>query len=151
MTDTHPETRGEAWWQRYFLDMAQQVASASKDPSTQVGAVIVDERRRVLGHGYNGLPRGVRDTWERLNDRQTKYRMIVHAEPNALLNAGRAVEGATLYVWPLPCCCECAKLVIQAGIRRVVAPAADVSRWQESFDIAAEMFSEAGVEMMEVE
>lgn len=143
-------------WDRRFLELAQLVASWSKDPSTKVGAVVVDEDRIVLGMGYNGFPRGVEDTDERLNDRPTKYAFVVHAEANAILNAGASAKGATIYVWPAfgkpPLCSSCAKLVIQAGIKRVVGfePEIDdetAARWAPELAHARAMCEEAGVRM----
>ena len=135
-------------WHQRFLDLAQFFARWSKDPSTQVGAVIVDGMRRVVGEGYNGFPRGIEDTEERLNDRPTKYAHIVHAEPNAILNAIGPVAGCTIYTWPFPPCAECAKLIIQAGLARVVCPTAtdeQRARWGKSLDLAESLFREAGV------
>lgn len=109
-------------WDRRFIEMAKLVASWSKDPSTQTGAVIVDPRRRVVSVGYNGFARGVEDTPERYADRETKYKLIVHCERNALLFAGRDLKGCTLYTWPFMSCATCAAVVIQSGITRCVAP-----------------------------
>lgn len=139
-------------WDQRFLELASNVGRWSKDPSTCVGAVIVDKLRRVVGLGYNGFPRGVSDNGERLFDREQKYALTVHAELNAILNAITPVRGATLYVSPLPCCNECAKAVIQSGIRRVVTyiPETDLlSRWSVSLAVARQMFHEAGVEVSE--
>lgn len=132
-------------WDHRFLALADHVAQWSKDPSTKVGAVIVDGQRRVRGLGYNGFPRGVDDLPERLNDRPTKYAFVVHAEANAILSAGR-VEYCTIYTSPLCPCQDCAKLIIQAGITRVVTvKPADAARWAESFENAGAMFREANV------
>lgn len=141
----------DAKWDSRFLELAEHVAGWSKDPSTKVGAVIVDGKRRVRGLGYNGFPRGVVDAPERYEDRQLKYPRVVHAEANAILNSVGSVEGCTLYVAPLPPCAECAKLIIQAGIRRAVFDDPNVTEfknrpWGESAVIALEMFKEAGVE-----
>ena len=87
-------------WNKWFLGLAEYVSTASKDPSTKVGAVIVDDERRVVSLGYNGLPRGVDDTEERLNNRDLKYRIIVHAERNSLLFARGSVKGCTIYTYP---------------------------------------------------
>lgn len=132
-------------WDRRFLEMAEFVSCWSKDPSTKVGAVITDEKNRVVSIGYNGLPQGVEDTDERLNNRELKYKLIVHGERNAILFAGRSVEGCTLYTWPFMPCATCAGMVIQAGIQRVVAPYSDNPRWQEDFKLTEQLFSEAGV------
>jgi dCMP deaminase len=139
MTDTSE-------WDRRMLTLARHVAMWSKDPSTKVGAVITDARNRVLSLGYNGYPRGVPDT--RLYDREHKYERIVHAEMNALMFAGVPLQGATLYVWPMPPCSRCAGPIIQAGIVRVVAPPAK-PHWQKACAIGAEMFQQAGVVVQE--
>ncbi len=131
-------------WDRRFLELARQVSTWSKDPSTQTGSVIVGERRRVLGLGYNGFPRGLEDTAERLTNRELKYSLIAHAERNALDNTEIPVLGATIYCTLSPCH-ECAKSIIQRGIKRVVAVAERPERWIESLEGAAQMFKEAGV------
>lgn len=135
-------------WDRRFIEMAKLVASWSKDPSTQTGAVIVDPRRRVVSVGYNGFARGVEDTPERYADRETKYKLIVHCERNALLFAGRDLKGCTLYTWPFMSCATCAAVVIQSGITRCVAPPIPEhlrERWEVDMDLARQQFHEAGV------
>lgn len=133
-------------WDKRFMDLAEHVSSWSKDPSTKVGAVVVDPKTRVVrGLGYNGFPRGVTDSEERLNDRPTKYSLVVHAELNAILNA-KDVEGCYLYVWPLFTCGECAKSIIQSGISRVIViQPNEGTSWANSFDIATKMYAESGV------
>lgn len=112
-------------WDDYFLAMSFLSAKRSKDPSTQVGACIVNTDRRIVGIGYNGFPRGCDDDalpWGRDSPSalHTKYPYVVHAEVNAILNKGSAnVDGATLYVALFPCN-DCAKTIIQAGIREIV-------------------------------
>lgn len=147
-------------WDRRFLRLAQEVSRWSKDPSTQVGAVIVNSLEQVVGTGYNGFPRGVNDTEERYLDRVQKYKFIVHAEVNAILLAGQNARGSTLYVYPTfdipPVCHECAKAIIQSGIKRVVGftPSPEdkerAKRWGDSISIARTMLTEAGVEISEV-
>ncbi len=134
-------------WDRRFLDLADFISDWSKDPSTKVGAVIVDQRRRIVSTGFNGFPAGVEDTEGRLGDRAVKYEMVVHAEQNALLFAGRQAEGCTLYVTPLAPCARCAVIIIQAGIVRVVAPKPDFEqeKWGDQAKIADTMFREAGL------
>jgi dCMP deaminase len=135
-------------WDARLLDLASRVASWSRDPSTQVGAVIAYPDHRIVSVGYNGLPIGVRDTPDRLAIREVKYRIIVHAEANALVTARQDVAGCTLYTYPFPPCAPCSSLFIQAGIRRVVAtaPTKEVwERWGDDLQLAAEMFDEAGV------
>lgn len=140
-------SRGKEWWDNWFVNMAKYVSTASKDPSTQTGSVITDPNRRVISVGYNGLAKGVEDLPERLNNREIKYKIIVHCERNALLFANRSVEGCTLYTWPFMSCSTCAAMVIQAGIKRVVAPWSDNPRWVAEFELSQQMFKEAGVEV----
>lgn len=136
-------------WDNYFMDMAELVAEKSKDPSTKVGAVIVDERNIVSGMGYNGFPRGVNDDPERYEHRPTKYKMVVHAELNAILNSTRQLVGHTLYVTHPPCH-ECAKAIIQSGIKRVITqmPSSEfLKRMEESYMFTELILKEAEVEL----
>lgn len=132
-------------WDLRFLDLARHVSSWSKDPSTKVGAVIVRWDRTIASVGYNGFPRHIDDTPERLNDRETKYRLMVHAEINAIHNARERLMGYTLYTWPFFTCERCAVQVIQAGIHRIVAPYTDNERWRQSIDNAIALYREAGL------
>lgn len=134
-------------WDRRFIELAKHIASWSKDPSTQTGAVIVDQKKRIVSVGYNGLSIGVQDTPERLNNREIKYKIIVHCERNAIIFANRDLEGCTLYTWPFMSCSTCAAMVIQSGIKRVVAPYNNNERWVEEFKLATEIFREAGVDI----
>ncbi|CCV64540.1 Deoxycytidylate deaminase [Alteracholeplasma palmae J233] len=111
-------------WDEYFIGVAQLSALRSKDPSTQVGACIVNTDKRIIGIGYNGLPSGCEDDefpWERENKSivDTKYPYVVHAEANAILNATRETKGSSIYVTLFPCN-ECMKLIIQSGIKEIV-------------------------------
>ena len=139
-------------WDNRFMTMAELISLWSKDPSSQIGAVCVNDERRILATGYNGFPKGIEDTEDRLNNRDEKYPRIVHAETNALMNAlysGVSLKNATIYVHGLPVCPECTKLIIQAGIRRVVirestydTPEKWVDLWEEQ---SAPMLKEAGI------
>lgn len=131
-------------WDERFLALAEHISCWSKDPSTQVGAVIVDAKRRVVGVGFNGFARGVDDTVDRLHKREIKYKLVVHAESNALDNAAYT-EGCTLYCTFFPCP-QCAARIIQKGITRVVArksPSDD--RWAEEQVFSKMQFDESGV------
>ena len=133
-------------WDRRYLELAEFWAlKNSKDPSTQTGAVLVSPDNFVVALGYNGFPRGVEDSEARLNDRETKYKLIVHCERNAILAAKRDLTGFTLYTWPFMSCAVCAGMVIQAGITRAVAHLNDNPRWQADFELTKQMFHEAGV------
>lgn len=138
-------------WNDRFLSLAKEVASWSKDPSTKVGAVAVSPEGQVLGTGYNGFPRGIEDSDQRYSDRKTKYDLVVHAEMNCILNAAylgsASLRGALLYVHGLPVCHQCAKGVIQAGIKRVVMPGGQKvpGSWEESWSLTEQLFTEAGI------
>lgn len=139
-------------WDKFFLGMAHYVSTASKDPSTKVGAVIVSPDRTDIIMGYNGFPRGMDDSSILYDSRETKYSRIVHAEMNAILLARRSVAGYTLYTFPFICCDRCSVHVIQAGIKRVVAPTPtgdQYARWGEAFNKSRANFKEAGVEVSE--
>ena len=133
-------------WDKRFIELAKLAGSWSKDPSTQVGAVIVDENNRIVSVGYNGFPRGVEDN-DRLLDRKEKYDIIVHAEVNALMFANKSVERCTLYTWPFQPCSRCAGLIIQSGINRVVSVVQQEERWKKNFMIARQLFNESGITM----
>ncbi len=139
-------------WDEYFMGVALLAAHRSKDPNTQVGACIVDPGKIIVSTGYNGFPHGCSDDeypWEREGE-ETKYPFVVHAELNAILNChGRSLEGATIYVALFPCN-ECAKAIIQSGIKEVVylsdkyanTPATKASR---------RMLTSAGVKLRQLE
>jgi len=133
-------------WSDRFMDLANHVATWSKDPSTQVGCVIVDKQNRVVSLGFNGFPRGVKDIASRYQDKDTKYLFVAHAERNALDNAPLSVEGCTLYSPLLPCN-ECAKSIIQKGIKKVISYHPTEDRPHLNWDVTQEMFREAGVQL----
>ncbi len=137
-------------WEEYFMGVAALSAKRSKDPSTQVGACLVNTDKRIVGIGYNGFPNGCSDelfSWQKTADNylNTKYPYVVHAEPNAILNSTSSLKGATLYVTLFPCN-ECAKLIIQSGIKEVVY-GCDKYHDDESFKASRRMFEAAGVKM----
>jgi dCMP deaminase len=140
-------------WDNRFMRLAREISTWSKDPSSKIGAVIVDDERRILSTGYNGFPRGIADTEERLNNKEEKYPRIIHAEMNSLLSSlysGVSVKGATLYVWGLPVCADCAKSVIQSGIKRVVItyPELAPEKWQTQWkEMSRPMFNESGISL----
>jgi dCMP deaminase len=150
-------------WDKRFLEQALKIAEWSKDPSTKVGCVVVNpESRSILCTGYNGLPRGIKDTTERLTDRNFKYHVTAHAEINAICNAARdgvSINGATVFSTWIPCCGHkdglfpsCSSALIQVGIKRVVVPAMEIpERWKESFELSKELFEEAGVAFVTVD
>jgi dCMP deaminase len=133
-------------WDIRFLELACHISKWSKDPSTQVGAVIVDGRR-IVSLGFNGFPQGVEDTEERLNNRELKYKMVIHAEENAILFAREPLLGYTIYVWPFMTCPTCSSKVVQSGIKRVVAPYSDDVRRKDYYEIGGNTLREAGVKV----
>lgn len=151
-TEHTPEIGMEEKWNKRFLSLAEFISGWSKDPSSKIGAVIVDSKRRIVSTGYNGLPVGVADGGKRLNDRELKYKMVLHAEENAILFAMRNLEGCSLYVTKMPPCSHCAALIIQSGIKNVYVPKSDIpERWKESVSLTREMFAEAGVNLHFIE
>lgn len=137
-------------WDGRLLALAEHIAHWSKDPSTQVGAVITDPNRRIVSVGYNGFPAGVIDKTEWLNDRETKYALTIHAETNAILFAQRDLLGCTLYTWPFMPCRRCAVLLIQLNFHRVVAPETPedlLERWGKELRESYTILRAAGVEV----
>lgn len=138
-------------WDKRFLKLANEVATWSKDPSTQVGAVITKDKH-VVSLGFNGFPRGMRDDAYLYEDREVKYERVIHAEVNAIFNAYHSVKGCTLYV-NRPPCAHCSLSVIQSGITRVVAEVISseefLSRWRASMLKTKAFFEEAGNEYVE--
>lgn len=142
-------------WDNKFIELAKNISTWSKDPSTKIGAVAVGEKRQILATGYNGFPRGIKDYSDRLETRETKYKYTIHGEMNCIYNAtfnGVSLDGSSLYVYGLPVCSECAKGIIQVGIKRVfMCYPEDIStKWNESGLQTKEMFYEAGVDSYKV-
>ncbi len=142
-------------WEEYFMAIAQLSAKRSKDPSTQVGACIVNSKKRIIGIGYNGFPIGCSDDelpWDREGEfLDTKYPYVCHAEMNAITNASNKpdLEGASLYVSLFPCN-ECAKLIVQVGIKEVVYLSDKYDR-EDVFVAARKIFDMAGVSYRKLE
>ena len=134
-----------------MLSLAHFVAQGSKDPSTQVGAVIVDNNKRIVSLGYNGFPNRVKDDEQLYNNREEKYKRIIHGEINAILFANRSLDNCTIYTAPFMPCPKCAGPIIQSGITRVVSYKTNNPRWSEDFCISRELFLDAGIELVEYE
>ena len=136
-------------WDKRFLQLAKHISEWSKDPSTQVGCVVVGPDRELRSTGFNGLPRGIEDNEQRLNNREIKYPLICHAEENAIMHAARigmSLKGCTAYItWPP--CTRCARSLIQAGISTIIYPK-DIEipeRWLEDFNLSLNMLKEANI------
>ena len=144
-------------WDQYYLDICKVVAARSKDPNTQIGCVIAGPAHEIRSTGYNSLPRGIRDDVPERLERPTKYLWMEHAERNAIYNAARCgtpLEGCTLYVEIMPCM-DCARAIVQAGIRQVVVSGARMSQYtsdyyDEHFRNVEVLFHEAGVNVRRV-
>lgn len=140
-------------WDEYFMGLAHLSALRSKDPSTQVGACIVDGNNKVVSIGYNGFPMGCSDDefpWGREGGMlESKYAFVVHAELNAILNSPRSLAGCTLYVSLFPCN-ECAKAIIQSGIRKVVYECDKYAK-EDNVIASKKMLRAAGVELVQLD
>jgi len=139
-------------WQARFGKLAKEIATWSKDASSQVGAVIVRPDRTIASVGFNGFPRGVEDSYDRIANRDTKLLYTIHAEVNAILSAKEPLKDYSLFVWPFQPCAHCAGSIIQAGIKDVYCPfnahLDTYERWADSFKAALQMFDEAGVRVI---
>lgn len=134
-------------WDEYFMSLAHLSGKRSKDPNTQVGACIVNESNIIVGIGYNGLPYGCPDNkfpWGNQGDfQETKYAYVVHAELNAILNSNTSLKNCTIYVSLFPCN-ECAKAIIQSGIKEIVYESDKYSK-DDSVICSKRMLESAGV------
>lgn len=147
------EARLVPGWNDYFLSLARSVSQRSRDPNTQVGAVIVDANNHVISTGYNGPPPGLNDRaldWSRGADsRSGKYRWVLHAEVNAIVHARCDLRGCTLYVTGHPCH-ACAKVIAAAGLAKVVYLARHIASVDgEERNAAAEVLSLAGIPLLQ--
>lgn len=144
------------FWNLKYLTLAKKFASWSKDPSTQVGAVAIGNKGQVLSQGYNGFPRGFNDSPLIYKDSKLKNNYIIHAEMNCIYHAtlnGISLEGATLFVYGLDICHECAKGIIQVGIKEVVTYSADKpkEKWINSFKISQELFKQSAINHIKID
>ena len=139
-------------WDTRFLSMARHISTWSKDPSTQVGAVVVRGKCSIIGLGFNGFATGLNDAPNLLADKQYKHSHIIHAETNALLSARQDTNGCAIYVWPLLPCPRCAAFIIQAGISRVVARLSqrETVCEGESLQLSRDLLAEANVCITEI-
>jgi dCMP deaminase len=142
-------------WAERYLNLARSVSTWSKDPSTKIGAVAVGSHGQIISQGYNGFPRGIHDTSERLEVKEEKYKYVVHGEMNCIYNSclnGLSLKDTTLYVSGLPVCSECAKGIIQVGISTVITQYDKEKvnpNWAQSNLLTKQMFNEANVNYFE--
>lgn len=141
-------------WNQRFMNLAREVSTWSKDPSSQVGCVIVDDNKRILGTGYNGFPSRIEDD-SRLETKEEKYPIIIHSEMNCLLtclNNGVSVKNSTIFVYKHPICPNCAKHLIQAGLKSVVIKkVVGLNNWNEDWKLSSKLFTEAGISVLELD
>jgi dCMP deaminase len=140
-------------WHKRFLSLCKLISTWSKDPSTKVGACIVDDKQRIISLAYNGFARNVQDTEERMNNRDIKYELTLHAEVNALLFAKQDLNKCTLYNYPLLPCIRCTVQIVQSGITTVVSPKLPedlIGRWGDSVNLSKEIFEETKVRVIEI-
>jgi dCMP deaminase len=138
-------------WDLKFIELAKHISGWSKDKTTKVGAVIVNESNRIISTGYNGMPIGANDSIESRYEKDKKYFYTEHAERNAIYSAaekGDSTRNATIYMQLYPCV-DCARAIIQSGIKRVVCTKPDFNneKWGESWRIADELFNECGIKV----
>lgn len=142
-------------WRYRWIQMAELVSSWSEDPSTKVGCVIVNDEQDLLSIGWNGLPRGIVSSVEKIEHRPTKYSWIEHAERNAIYNGTRTgsknFKGATMYILYFPCC-DCARAIIQSGISTIVVKQNNddsfKERWTENLKMSKQMLVEANIQII---
>jgi dCMP deaminase len=149
MKNNHPS------WDEFYLGLAKKISERSKDPSTQVGAIIVRPDKSVCSVGFNGFPKKMEDKLEFYSNREEKYSRIIHAEINALtFSRDQSHEGYTLYTWPFLSCDRCFVQMVQAGIAKFVAPKATqdlISRWGTAIDKVKQYAKECEVEIIELD
>jgi dCMP deaminase len=142
----------EEKWDKRFLGMAQLVSLWSKDPSTKVGAVITDGNKKIVSLGYNGLPQYVPDVEAIYTNREEKYKYIIHAEVNAILQGNRPdFFAGTIYTYPFLTCPQCASMIVQAGIMRVVSYKCVDERWISRIEDSKKLLEMAQIEVVEYE
>lgn len=141
-------------WYQYFCDLLEVLKTKSKDPSTQVAAIISDQNMAIISTGFNGFPMGVKDIDDRYENRELKYQLIVHAEMNAITLAARRgtpLQNSIIWVSKFPCV-ECTKAIIQSGISKVCIFTCDSDsafneRWKHSIELSRMMLDESKVEI----
>lgn len=127
------------------LYIAQIVSLKSKDPRVKVGAVILNSQFNIESYGYNGFPKGIKDTEDRWNNKELKRKLVLHAEENAILCSMKSLIGCSLFVFPIPPCHVCARMIIQSGISNVYSPPCIKDNWKESCNLAANLMEEVGI------
>lgn len=141
-------------WLNHFIEMAKLISTMSKDPSKKIGVVIVDQHNRIVSTGFNGFPRGVEDSSERLEDKDFKRAITLHAEENAILYAKQDLTECDMYIYGLPPCSHCAAMIIQSGIKNIYYRIPDEYKisdhWKENLVIAETILNEVGINLLDI-
>jgi len=140
-------------WDTRFINLAKEISLWSKDPTRKIGAIIVNTDKHIVGTGYNGFPVGIKDTQKRLNDKEFKRAISLHAEESAILNAKCNVENCKIYIYGLCCCTHCAALIIQSGIKEVyykLSERGESEHWLANTKLARKMLKEAKIKVYEL-
>lgn len=136
-------------WDKRFLGLCEHISQWSKDPSTKVGAVITDGRK-IVSIGFNGLPKQIPDDPDILNNREEKYKYIIHAEMNAILASDSAsLRGCIMYTFPFLPCTNCSSMLIQSGIRRVVSFNCTDERWKSTLEQSKRFLEKSHIDVIE--
>lgn len=142
-------------WTNHFIKVAELVSTMSKDPNHKIGAVIVDKNNRIVSTGFNGFAKGIADTEDRLNDKETKRLLMLHAEENAILYAKQDLTDCSIYVYGYPSCIHCTSIIIQSGIKNIYYKNSRKDNtisdyWKHNLEMALSLATEAGVNVIEL-
>lgn len=142
-------------WTNHFIKVAELVSTMSKDPNHKIGAVIVDKNNRIVSTGFNGFAKGIVDTEDRLNDKETKRLLMLHAEENAILYAKQDLTDCSIYVYGYPSCIHCTSIIIQSGIKNIYYKNSRKDNtisdyWKHNLEMALSLATEAGVNVIEL-
>ena len=141
-------------WHIKFINLAYEISQWSKDPSKKIGVVITDKDNRIISTGFNVFPKGLKDSIERLEDKEFKRAVTLHAEENAILYAKQDLTDCNLYIYGLPPCSHCAAMIIQSGIKNVyyrIPKNYEISEhWKDNLNLAKEILNEVNINLMEL-
>lgn len=141
-------------WINRFISLAETVSTWSKDPSKKIGVVITNQENKIISTGYNGFPKGINDSLERLNDKEFKRAITLHAEENAILCAKQDLTNCIMYIYGLPPCAHCAAMIIQSGIKIIyyrIPKKYEVSdHWKDNINIAETILKEANISLISI-
>lgn len=142
-------------WINHFIKVAEVVSTMSKDPNHKIGAVIVDKNNRIVSTGFNGFAKGIDDTDERLNDKETKRLLMLHAEENAILYAKQDLTDCSIYIYGYPPCVHCTSIIIQSGIKTIYYKNSNKHNtvsdyWKANLEMAQRLAKEANVVVVDL-